>query len=77
MTRAFIAVNNYIIRGGLTMNTVAEYIKQNYRGAFITVWLVGDGIITGEVVDGVGDLIALKVGGVTIFINTRFIALFV
>lgn len=57
-------------------STIAEFINRNFRGAFITVVLVGDGVITGEVVDGVGEVIALKIAGRTFFINTRFIAFF-
>lgn len=58
------------------LTNIAEFINKNYRGAFITVVLVGDGVITGEVVDGCGDIIALKIRGRTFFINTRFIAFF-
>ncbi len=56
---------------------LVQFIKANFQGATITVTLVGGTTLTGEVVDGFDNVIALKLAGVITYINALFIASFV
>jgi hypothetical protein len=58
-------------------NALAHFIRKNFMGATITVTLVNGQTLTGEVVDGFDNVIALKAGAVITFINAFFIVSFV
>ena len=58
-------------------SALVKFIKANFQGATITVTLVNGTTLTGEVVDGVDHILALKLAGVITYINALFIASFV
>lgn len=58
-------------------SSIVDFIKRNFMGATITVTLVTGTTVTGEVVDGFDNIIALKAGGTITFINGFFIVDFV
>ncbi len=58
------------------MNSFSEFIKNNFKGATITITFVYGGTLTGEVVGGFDDILGLKVGGTIYFINTSTIVNF-
>ncbi len=59
------------------VSPLVQFIKANFQGATITVTLVSGTVLTGEVVDGFDNVIALLAAGVTTYINALFIASFV
>lgn len=61
----------------MPQNPIVQFIKRNFMGATITVTLVNGQTITGEVVDGFDDVIALKSGTTVTFINSFFIVTFI
>ncbi|MDI3547995.1 MAG: hypothetical protein PWR10_1647 [Halanaerobiales bacterium] len=48
---------------------LARFIRENFMGSFITIRVNSGLFITGEVVDGFDNIVAIKFGGVTFFIN--------
>ncbi len=61
----------------MPQNPIVQFIKKNFTGASITVTLVNGQTISGEIVDGFDDIIALKSGTTVTFINSFFIVTFV
>jgi hypothetical protein len=56
---------------------IAHFIRRNFSGATITVTLVNNQTVTGEVVDGFDNVIGLKDGAVITFVNAFYIVTFV
>lgn len=57
-----------------TDNQIANFIRTNYMGANIIIITVNGATLTGEVVDGSGNIIGLRTGaGVITFVNAAFI----
>lgn len=56
------------------LTTFVAYIKSQFQGTFVTMVLVGGGVVSGEVYDGFDNFIALKNGGLTTYVNAAFIA---
>ena len=57
-------------------NTVADFIRKNFQGSFITVLLVSGDAFTAEVVDGTGDIVQFRSMGFNFYINAKYIELF-
>lgn len=55
---------------------LVRFIKRNFLGATISVTTVNGRTITGEVVDGFDNVIGLKSGTTTTFVNGKFITSF-
>lgn len=59
------------------MSQLVQFIKDNFIGATITVTLVFGGEVTGEVIDGTDNILALRLAnGSRVFINAQYIVKF-